>query len=148
MRSYCRQLLPCIAALVLSCAANAEVIDPEKHIQQYGYHSTSMGDDGKTPFFSYVERTTLARVKTLELEIETLPKDAAILKLCDFLRAGVKAKLIEERHLAYDVAVTNFGYRGPIMVCVLKFMYQDKVGTQLSYRKQGKLGWYTVMVTD
>lgn len=128
--------------------ASATVIDPEKHIQKNGYHSVRMGDDGKMKVYSFTERANSSRVLALESDIGVLPKDAAILNTCDFMRGGVKANLIQQYGVAYDVAVTNYGYSGATVACVLKYMYQSTVGTQLIFMKKGQGGMYMVFVTD
>ncbi len=131
-----------------SLAASAEIIDPEQFIERRGPQSSQLGDDGMTRFFSYTERTDKARIKILEKAIEALPKRQDVLKACDFTCGTVKAKLIEQRGQAIDVAVTNYGHRGSTIACVLKYMFKAEVGTQLMYMKKGKSGMYMVFVTD
>lgn len=103
---------------------------------------------GKTPFYSFKERTSKSHIALLEDEIAKLPKDPAILGLCDFMRGGVKATIIQQRGIAVDVAVTNYGYSGPTIACILKYMHKNSVGTQVAYMKKGAKGMYTVFVTD
>jgi hypothetical protein len=128
--------------------AGAAAIDPEKHIQKNGYHSVRMGDDGKTPFYSYKERVNPSHISVLEADIAALPKHIEVQKMCDFMRGGVKAKLIEERGIAFDVAVINYGYSGATVACVLKYMHKNTVGTQLIFMKKGQGGMYMVFVTE
>ncbi|UPQ82886.1 hypothetical protein M0M42_00260 [Pseudomonas knackmussii] len=128
--------------------AMAEVIDPEKHIQKNGYHSIKMGDDGETRFYSFTERGAALRIAGLEGKIELLPKHVEVQKMCDFMRGGTKAKLIQQRGIAIDVAVTNYGYSGSTVACVLKYMHENNLGTQLIYSKKGVGGMYMVFVTD
>ena len=107
-----------------------------------------MGDDGKTRFYSFTERATSPRIAALESEIAKLPKHIEVQKMCDFMRGATKAKLIEQRGIAIDVAVTNYGYSGSTVACVLKYMHESNVGTQLIYNKKGAGGMYMVFVTD
>ena len=132
----------------ISSHAGAAVIDPEKHIQRNGYQSMGMGDDGKTQFYSFTERANSSRISALEADIAALPKHVEVLKVCDFMRGGVKAKLIKQLGIAFDVSVTNYGVSGSTMACVLKYMHQNNVGTQLIFGKKGPGGVYTVFVTD
>lgn len=135
--------------LTLVCThAFAEVIDPEKYILKNGYHSVIMGDDGKTLFYNFTETAASARIATLESEIVKLPKHIEVQKFCDFLRGATKAKLIKQRGIAIDVAVTNYGYSGSTVVCTLKFMHENNVGTQLIYDKKGDGGMYRVIVSE
>lgn len=132
----------------VSTHAIAELIDPENHILKHGYHSVKIDDDGKTRFYSYTERSASPRITALENEIAKLPKRVDVHKMCDFMRGLVKAKLIEQRGIAIDVAVTNYGYIGSTVACVLKYMHESNVGTQLIYTKKGEGGMYMVFVTD
>ena len=137
------------AVLLLHCTStSAETIDPEVYISKNGYQSDMLGDDGKTRFYSFSERATPTRIAILESGIARLPKHTEIQKVCDFMRGGVKAGLIEQRGIAVDVAVTNYGYEGPIVSCVLKYMYKNEVGTQLLYSKKGTSVMYTVFITN
>ncbi len=128
--------------------AGAGVIDPEKQIQKNGYHSVRMGDDGKTKIYSFTERANSSRISVLEADIAALPKDVEVFKVCDFMRGGVKANLIQQRGIDIDVAVTNYGYSGSTAACTLKYMQKNKVGTQLIFYKQGHGGLYMVFITD
>lgn len=137
--------------LFLGCVSThaiAEVIDPENHVLKNGYHSVKMGDDGKTRFYSFTERAASPRITALEGEIAKLPKHVDVQKMCDFMRGATKAKLIEQRGIAFDVAVTNYGYSGSTVACVLKYMHDSNVGTQLIYSKKGVGGMYMVVITD
>lgn len=137
-----------VLLLLLSFDAMTEIIDPETKIQKNGYQTLKIGDDGKTRFFNYTERAKSSRITLLEKEVGELPKHIEVQKFCDLMRGGVKAKLIEERGLSFDVAVTNYGYSGSTVACVLKYMFENKIGTQLIYMKKGSSGMYTVYVTD
>ncbi|MDE2094746.1 MAG: hypothetical protein KGI87_12910 [Burkholderiales bacterium] len=123
-------------------------LDPEQHIRTNGYQSVRTGDDGKTRFYSFTEHARSSRIAILEAEIARLPKQAEILQACNILRGGITATLIQERHIAVDVAVTNYGYSGSTVACVLKYMHQNEVSTQLVYYKKAAGGMYTVFVTD
>lgn len=107
-----------------------------------------MGDDGKTRFYSFTERAASPRITALESEIAKLPKHVDVQKMCDFMRGATKAKLIEQQGIAFDVAVTNYGYSGSTVACVLKYMQDSNVGTQLIYSKKGVGGMYMVFITD
>lgn len=147
-----RKLINYVASILfLGCVSThaiAEVIDPENHVLKNGYHSVKMGDDGKTRFYSFTERAASPRIIALENEIAKLPKHVDVQKMCDFMRGATKAKLIEQRGIAFDVAVTNYGYSGSTVACVLKYMQDSNVGTQLIYSKKGASGMYMVFVTD
>ncbi len=147
-----RKLINYVASILfLGCVSThaiAEVIDPESHVLKNGYHSVKMGDDGKTRFYTFTERAASPRIIALENEIEKLPKHVDVQKMCDFMRGATKAKLIEQRGIAFDVAVTNYGYSGSTVACVLKYMQGSNVGTQLIYSKKGASGMYMVFVTD
>lgn len=148
MRKYIRHVVPGLLFGFVSTHAVAEVIDPEKHIVKNGYHSVKMGDDGNTRFYSFTERAASPRINALENEIAKLPKHVDVQKMCDFMRGATKAKLIEQRGISIDVAVTNYGYSGSTVACVLKYMHESNVGTQLIYNKKGGGGMYMVFVTD
>lgn len=148
MHSFIRYVASVLFLCLLSTHAVAEVIDAEKHILKNGYQSVKIGDDGKTPFYSFTERAASPRIAVLENEIAKLPKHIEVQKMCDFMRGGIKAKLIEQRGIAIDVAVTNYGYSGATVACVLKYMHDSNVGTQLIYSKKVASGMYTVFVTD
>ncbi len=147
-----RKSISCFASNLflglLSTHAIAEIIDPEKLVLKNGYHSVKLGDDGKTRFYSFTERAASHRIAALEAEIAKLPKHVDVQKMCDFMRGGTKAKLIEQRGIAIDVAVINYGYSGSTVACVLKYMHESNVGTQLIYSKKGASGMYMVFVTD
>lgn len=132
----------------ISSHAGAVVIDPEKHIMNNGYHSAQMGDDGKTQFYSFTERADPSRISALEADIAALPKNVEIQKSCDSMRGSTKALLIKQRGIAFDVALTNYGYSGSTVACVLKYMHENKVGTQLIFINKGQGGLYMVSVTD
>ena len=77
-----------------------------------------------------------------------LPKQVAVFTVCDQARGSVKAKLIADRGLAFDVAATNYSYSGSTIACVFKYMHENKVGTQLMYMKKAAGGMYIVFVTE
>jgi hypothetical protein len=146
-----RRLGGVFTSVFLAVAVNcvyAEVIDPEKHIAKYGFHTTRMGDDGRTKFYDFTEKISSSLISTFEQDIADLPKDSDVFKLCDFIRGGVKAKLIAERGKAFDVAVADYGYSGVVVACSLKYMHENSVGTQLIFAKKGTGGMYMVFVTD
>ncbi len=64
------------------------------------------------------------------------------------MRGAVKAKLIEQRGIALDVAVTNYGYSYSTIACVLKYMQENKVGTQLIFIKNRQGSMYKLFITD
>ena len=136
-----------VSLINITASANAEVIDPELYIKKNGYHSQRMGDDGKTPFYNFTERTNVSRVTSLERDVSSLPKDERVFKLCDFMRGTIKATLIQSTGKAIDVAVSNYGYKGATTACVLKYMYDGEVGTQIMYLKTSRNTTYTVGVT-
>lgn len=148
MRNYISHVVISFLFGFLCHHAVAEVIDPEKYIAKNGYHSVKIGDDGKTRFYSLTERAALPRITALENEIAKLPKHVDVQKMCDFMRGATKAKLIEQRGIAIDVSVTNYGYSGATVACILKYMHERNVGTQLIYNKKGAGGMYMVFVTD
>ncbi|MDO8812352.1 MAG: hypothetical protein Q7J38_10050 [Gallionella sp.] len=148
MRKFISYVASILFLGCVSTHAIAEVIDPENHVLKNGYHSVKLGDDGKTRFYSFTERAASPRITALENEIAKLPKHVEVQKMCDFMRGGTKAKLIEQRGIAIDVAVTNYGYSGSTVACVLKYMQDSNVGTQLIYSKKGAGGMYMVFVTD
>ena len=138
----------CACLLALSTRAGAQVIDPEVHIQKTGYDSLKMGDDGVTRFYMFTERAAASRIATLEQVIAALPKQMIVFNVCDQMRGSVKAKLLQDRGLPFDVAAINYGYSGSTIACVLKYMHESKVGTQLIYMKRATGGMYIVFVTD
>lgn len=148
MRKLIRLVASVLLLSLVFSQAVAEVIDPKTHILKNGYHSVTMGDDGKARIYSFTERATSPRIAALEAEIERLPKNAEVYKLCDFFRGGTKALLIKQRGVAIDVAVTNYGYTSSTLACVLKYMQGNKVGTQLIYSGKGTADLYMVFVTD
>ena len=148
MRSLFCRVASCALFLSSCVGAYAEIIDPEVYILKNGYQSTTLGDGGKMRFYSRSERVASARIAIIESAIARLPKHSEIQRVCDFMRGGVKAGLIEQRGIAVDVAVTNYGYEGSIVSCVLKYMYQNDVGTQLLFSKKGASGMYTVFFTN
>lgn len=140
-------IVPIVLFMSIPVVAIAEMIDPEIYIKKNGYQSQRMGDDGKTPFYNFTERTTISRVTTLEKDIAALPKHEEVAKYCEFIRGGTKAELIQSTGKAIDVAVTNYGYKGATVACVLKYMYGNEVGTQLVYSKKAGNAMFMVFVT-
>jgi hypothetical protein len=128
--------------------ARAQIFDPERVIKAHGAESKTLGEDGKTMFFRRTERATPARLESLETDIAALPKRTEVFQVCDFLRGGVKAQLIAKRGEAIDVAVANYGLQGATVVCNLKYMRGNEVGTQLLFAKTSGASMYLLFVTD
>ena len=141
-------VVACACGLALPVTAVAQIIDPEAQIKKNGHQSVRIGDDGVTRFYTFTERAPGPRLAALERDIVALPKQVAVFTVCDQARGSVKAKLIADRGLAFDVAATNYGYSGSTIACVLKYMHENKVGTQLMYMKKAAGGMYMVFVTD
>lgn len=148
MYRYIVRLISGFFFLVASTHAMAEIIDPEMYIQKNGYQSEKLGEDGKTKFYSFTERAAAPRIAHLERDIEKTPKHMEVQKTCEFMRDGAKAMLTQQRGIAIDVALTNYGYSGTTIACVLKYKHEKKVGTQLIYSKKGTGGMYMVFVAD
>jgi hypothetical protein len=117
-------------------------------MRKTGPQTTRLGDDGKTKFFNYTERTNSARLTSLEKDIAALPKRPEVFQVCDQIRGSVKATLIKKSGDSFDVAAVNWGYSGATIACTLKYMKRNQVGTQLIYFKQGTDGVYMYFVTD
>ncbi len=109
-----------------------------------------MGDDGKTKFYSFIERANPSRIAALEADITALPKAMLVFETCNFWKGQAKLAQIAKTGLAIDVAVTNYDYSdNGTIACVLKHMYKNKVGTQLIFGKSGQDGmYYSVYVTN
>lgn len=135
-------------AIASHTAAVAQVLDPETYIKEKGFQSVRVGDDGVTRFYTFTERAPANRIAELERGISGLPKRIEVFQVCDQARGSVKAKLIAERGVAMDVATPNYGYSGSTIACVLKYMHEKKVGTQLMYMKKASGGMYMLFVTD
>jgi len=142
-----KQLLLGVLLSALPLLVFAQVLDPEAFIQKNGYQSKRIGDDGKTVFYTFTERTGQAQVAGREQDIAVLPKDERVFQYCDFLRGTTKAKLIESSGKSIDVAVSNYGYVGATVACVLKYMHAGEVGTQVIYTKNARGSMYTVFIT-
>ena len=140
--------LALVFGTLFSAAAFGQAIDPEQYIAKVGAQSVKLGDDGRTKFFSHTVRASPIRIASLEADVGKLPKHAEVFRVCDFIRGSVKASLIANRHIVVDVAATNYGYKGSTIACVLKYMSEDKVGTQIAFFKKGSDGMYTVYITD
>ncbi len=119
-------------------AVESKILDPENTIKTEGYESRSIGDDGITIFYVLGKTETPSNIEALESQIYNLPKNEDTFKACDFMRGGTKASLIEQTGENYDVVTTNHGYDGPVMVCILKYMLEDKVGTQIIFSKSSR----------
>lgn len=145
MRNYIWCTIGFFISSIISTHAVAELIDPEKHILNNGYDSVKLASDRKTNFYFRTEPEGMPRIANLEAHIAKLPKNEEILRVCDLMRGSVKARLIEQQGIALDVAVTNYGYSGQTLACVLKYMHGNNVGTQLFYSKKGVGGMYTVI---
>lgn len=137
-----------IAGMACHASGMAQVLDPETYIREKGYQSARIGDDGVTRFYTFTERASASRIAELERGIAGLPKRIEVFQVCDQTRGSVKAKLIADRGVAMDVATPNYGYSGSTIACVLKYMHENKVGTQLMYMKKASGGMYMVFVTD
>jgi hypothetical protein len=61
------------------------------------------------------------------------------------MRGSTKAQLIQSTGKAIDVAVSNYGHKGAIVACVLKYMYGGDVGTQLIYTKKARNAMFMVL---
>jgi hypothetical protein len=146
MRLY--QLFLVSSFCLTTFTVNAEVIDPEEYILKNGYQSVMTGDDGITRSYAFTESATQVRIASLESEIAKLPKHVDVQKFCDSIRAGTKAKLIEQRGIAIDAALINYGYSGSTVACTIKFMHENNVGTQVIYSKKGESGLYRVIVSE
>ena len=138
----------CASLLVLPATVAAQIIDPEAQIKKKGHQTVRVGDDGVTRFYTFTERASPTRIAALERDIAALPKHVDVFKVCDQTRGSVKAKLIADRGVTFDVAATNYGYAGSTIACTLKYMHDNKVGTQLMYMKKGAGGMYMMFVTD
>jgi len=137
-----------IGCLVVHASAVAQVLDPEAYINEKGHPSIGVGDDGVTRVYSFTERVPAARIAELERGIARLPKRAEVLQMCDQTRGSVKAKLVAERHAATDVTAPNYGYSGSTVACVLKYIHESKIGTQLTYTKKASGATYTLFLTE
>lgn len=137
-----------MSMLAFSSHTFAQVIDPEAQIRKNGYHTVNLGDDGVTRFYTFTERATASRISALEQSVAGLPKQTEVYKFCDQMRGSVKANLIRERGQPFDVVATNYGYSGSTIACVLKYMHENSVGTQLLFMKKAAGGMYMVFVTD
>jgi hypothetical protein len=148
MHQYIKYLVLCFLLSFVATYASATHIDPEKHILSNGYDSVELGDDGKTRFYYFTERTTSSRIAELETEIAKLPKHIDVQKMCDSMRVARKDNLTQLQSSALDLKVTNYGYSGRTVVCVLKYMKKNSVGTQLIYTKKGVGGMYMMFIVD
>lgn len=138
--------------LIILCIATgnawAEIIDPVAYIKKNGYQSAKIGDDGATRFLTHTLRVESQEIGPLEADVDSLPKHPTVYQVCDMMRGGVKARLIQETGIAFDVAATNYGYKGKTIVCVLKYMRENKIGTQILYGEKGPGAMYQVIVVD
>lgn len=125
----------------------AEIIKPVEYIKKNGYHTSSLGEDGKTKFYNRQERTTAEKIKSLESEVDKLPKSVEIFKVCDWMRGVTKSKLVEQNQMAIDVALKNYGYNGNTIVCVLKYIKGAEVGTQVFFAEENAKSVYSVGVS-
>ncbi|QRP62829.1 hypothetical protein I6J77_11875 [Rhodanobacter sp. FDAARGOS 1247] len=144
-RSCIRTALIAIALVASTCPVFGQAIDPEARIKADGYQSLNHGSDG-TPWYTLGETVPQERIKELEVQVARLPKDERLLSVCNLARGGAKAKLIEQSGLAYDVAVTDYGYEGRTIVCVLKFMLGSTIGTQIAYFKETESAVYLYFI--
>lgn len=124
---------------------NAEIIDPEQTIRNKGYNSNKMGEDGKTMFYFLTERAETSRIESLEKEIVQLPKDPAILPVCNML---VEAAMAKHGSSFDDIFLGNYGYQGATIACVIKYKRGNITGTQLVYTKEADAEVYQVIAVD
>lgn len=148
LKPYVALLSLVMSGMASPTSAVGQVLDPETYIKEKGYQSVRMGDDGVTRFYTFTERASANRIAELERGIAVLPKRVEVFQVCDQTRGSVKAKLIAERGVAIDVATPNYGYSGSTIACVIKYMQENKVGTQLMYMKKASGGMYMLFVTD
>ncbi len=128
--------------------AEPKIIDPEDLVSKSGATATRLGDDGQTQIASFSETVSVERLKELEDIVAALPKRLEVLQLCDQLRGMAKAKLIAESGLAFDVASVNYGYQGSILACTLKFMRDNKIGTQVIFVKKARNTMFMAAFVD
>jgi hypothetical protein len=142
------KVLLIILGLCLPLSTIAEIINPVTYIKEHGYKTSSLGDDGRTKIYSHTIRTSLSKVANFANDVVPLPKDPVVYQVCEMMRGGVKASLIENTGDAYDVAVVNYGYKGNTISCVLKYMRGPTIGTQVFFGSKGSDGaMYNVIVT-
>ena len=124
---------------------NAGIIDPEKRIRNKGYDSNKMGEDGKTMFYFLTERSETSLIESLEKDITQIPKDPAILPVCNML---VEAAIAKHGSSFDDIFLGNYGYQGATIACVIKYKRGSIIGTQLVYTKEVDAEVYQVIAVD
>lgn len=134
--------MPKLPLVLLSAAlavpAYSEIIDPATYIKERGYDDATPATKSDITFYSRTERIPGSRLTLLEKEVADLPKHAEIQQVCELGRGGAKARLHEQK-IDADITVTDYGYQGSSIACVLKYLYQQQVATQIMVaRKEGK----------
>ncbi|QDZ26571.1 hypothetical protein [Noviherbaspirillum sp. UKPF54] len=148
-RMYLRTLSTTLALLAVVPAV-AQVIDPEKHIQKYGYHETETGRTGVRTF-KHNGQASPATMAALKKAIAELPKEASVRSTCNSIISNDKERLAEEQRLAkqpitINVSLADFGSTDATIACALKVKRNKKVSTELLYIKLGGEGVYYVTV--
>ena len=126
--------------------AHTDVIDPEAFIKKYGYTSTYLGDNGETTFYTASKLASTSQIKNYVSDVVNLPKHKDVISHCEFMRGVSKVQAIAHSKVAVDVALFNYGYSHSTIVCVLKFMYGNKISTNLTYSKAIKGSIYMLWV--
>lgn len=139
-------ILATISSISLLGFAHAEILDPEEYIIKNGYTSAKPGNNG-VMFYSSINPGDSTQVSMLESEIKRLPKQAALYQACEQMRGNVKARIIQEQGISYDVIATDYGYHDQTMACVIKYILGNSIGTQLVFAKKGNGGMYLVFIT-
>ncbi len=139
----CTRIVPALLVVLAAFTypAFGQMVDPETRIKTDGYESLFYGSDG-IPWYTLAKAESQGRTNEIEARIAQLPKEKSLLPACDIVRGRVKAMLIEKSSLAFDVAVTDYGYDGQTIVCVLKYMLGNKVVTQIMYAKNANGAMY------
>ncbi len=146
MARHLMGILVCTATFALT-AGNAHAydpldLDPELYIKDLGHAQVTKGDDGKMSIISKTAQIGAEHLSLMEASVKKLPKHADVYRACEMMRGGTKARLIEKFKKPIDVAISNYGYNGSTLVCVLKYMHADQVGTQMIYAKNTAEGMY------
>lgn len=105
------------------------IVDPVAYIEKHGLDSRTKGDSAH----SYLNTKQIVRSEDVVIKhhdaIAALPKNEETFRLCDFLRGGVKATLVEERGLPIDVVLMNHGVEGPVLACSLRMVLGSEAGS-------------------
>lgn len=121
MRKYFLYLISIITLNFIFTSASAEVIDAEQYIKKNGYQKRWLGSDGKTLNHQFTELASLSRISLLESDISKLSKNPGVIKFCNFMCSEIKNRLLEEKGIAMDVTVSDYGDSGITAACVLKY---------------------------